>query len=88
MKVEPLAPDIAPRLSTNPATTDGFTRALDDVGALLNGASAAEDRYAIGTGSLQAAMVERARADVALAVATAAAQRSAQALTAIINMQI
>jgi flagellar hook-basal body complex protein FliE len=88
MKVEPLVPDIAPRPSANSAPADAFTRALDGVGALLSGASAAEDRYAGGTGSLQAAMVERARADVALAVATATAQRSAQALTAILNMQI
>lgn len=88
MNVEPLVPDIAPRPSAYPAAAGAFTRALDGVGALLRGASAAEDRYADGAGSLQAAMIERARADVALAVATATAQRSAQALTAILNMQI
>jgi flagellar hook-basal body complex protein FliE len=37
---------------------------------------------------LQAAVYGRARADVALAVATATAQRSVQALQSILNMQV
>ena len=88
MRVELLQPDVSPAAARPSADVSAFTRALDGVGAVLERASAAEDALAAGTGSLQAAVYERARADVALSVATAAAQRSAQALTAILNMQI
>ena len=88
MKVELLQADAAPATTPQPADSGQFTRVLDSIGSLLDGASAAEDAFARGSGSLQAAVYERARADVALSVATAAAQRSAQALTAILNMQI
>jgi flagellar hook-basal body complex protein FliE len=88
VKVELLQAD-APLL-TPPRTSEPsqFARALDAVGAVLYGANTAEDAFAAGSGSLQAAVYERARADVALSVTTAVAQRSAQALTAILNMQI
>jgi len=88
VNVELLIPDTA---STHPAGSSDpaqFARALDAVGALLEGATSAEDAFANGNGSLQAAVYERARADVALSVATATAQRAAQALTSILNMQI
>ncbi len=88
MRVELLQPDAPPVAAKPSADVAAFTRALDDVGAVLGRATAAEDALANGTGSLQAAVYERARADVALSVATAAAQRSAQALTAILNVQI
>ncbi len=67
---------------------DAFGKVLDDVGSVLNSAGAAEERFASGSGDLQSAVYERARADVALAVATAAAQRTAQALQAIFTMQV
>lgn len=88
MKVELLRPDIAPAPVQTPADTSAFAQAVDALGAILDGADAAEDDFASGAGSLQKAVYERARADVALSVATAAAQRSAQALTSILNMQI
>ena len=88
MKVELLQPDSAPVAERPKFDSAGFTRALDAVGALLDGANAAEDAFASGAGSLQHAVYERARADVALSIATAAAQHSAQALTSILNMQI
>ena len=88
MKVELLQPDAAP-LRTMPGTNAAeFARTLDAVGSVLSGANDAEDAYARGAGSLQAAVYERARADVALSVATATVQRAAQALTSILNMQI
>ncbi len=65
-----------------------FARALDAVGNALAGANRAEDAFAYGTGSLETAVYERARADVALSVATATAQRLAQAIQSILNMQI
>lgn len=88
MRVELLQPDAPPAVAKPNVDVPAFTRALDGIGAILDRATSAEDSLANGTGSLQAAVYERARADVALSVATAAAQRSAQALTAILNMQI
>ena len=87
MKIEALQPDLAPA-GPAPASAAAFGRAVDALGALLDGASNAEDRFAAGRGSLQDAVYERARADVALAVATAAAQRGAQALQSLLNLQI
>jgi flagellar hook-basal body complex protein FliE len=58
------------------------------LGTLLLGAEKAEDAFASGAGRLQDAVYERARADVALSVATAAAQRGAQAISSILNMQV
>jgi flagellar hook-basal body complex protein FliE len=87
--VEPLLPDVPP-VEPSPRAGDAssFTRALDALGAMLGGAENAEDAFARGTGTLQDAVYERARADVALSVATAAAQRCAQAVTSILNMQV
>ncbi len=87
MRVEPIAPDLPPAPLAQGDGTD-FTRALDAVGNALAGASRAEDAFAYGTGSLERAVYERARADVALSVATAAAQRLTQAIQSILNMQI
>jgi len=67
---------------------DVFGKALDAAGAALGSADAAEENFSSGTGSLQTAIYERARADVMLAVATAAAQRAAQALQTILTMQV
>ncbi len=89
MRVETLVPDTA--LPARPADTRNatpFGKILDDVGAVLGGAERAEDAFAAGTGDLQRAVYERARADVVLSVATAAAQRTAQALQSILNMQV
>jgi flagellar hook-basal body complex protein FliE len=89
MRVETLVPDTAPQATTNESPDSGaFGKMLDDVGSVLQGAQRAEDAFASGTGDLQAAIYERARADVVLSVATAAAQRTAQALQSILNMQV
>jgi flagellar hook-basal body complex protein FliE len=93
--VTPFVPDVAgplPAISRSaPAAAppaDAFGKTLDDLGSVLRSAGAAEERFASGSGDLQEAVYERARADVALAVATAAAQRTAQALQAIFTMQV
>ncbi len=89
MKVEFLTPDVTPKRSPASATdASAFAKILDDLAAVLGRADGAETAYAHGTGNLGDAIYERARADVALSVATAAAQRTAQALTAVLNMQI
>lgn len=89
MRIESLVPDVAeiPARSAKP-NRSAFGKILDDLGAMFGKAERAEDAFASGGGDLQTAIYERARADVALSVATAAAQRSAQALQAILNMQV
>ena len=92
MKVEVLQPDrpVGFAASANGERSDvnSFATVVDAIGKVLDGASQAEDAFASGTGTLSDAIYERARADVALSIATAAAQRGAQALQAILNMQI
>lgn len=88
MKVELLSPDAPPSSVGASADTLGFGRALDAIGQVLGDATNAEDAYANGRGSLQDAMYRRAQADVALSIATAAAQRAAQAVQTLLNLQI
>ena len=97
MTVVPLQPDAPQRLDgpwlpVAPAQraddASAFARAVDGVGDTLRGAQAAEDAFANGSGTLQQAAYERARADVAMAVATAAASRCAQAVQSLLNMQV
>jgi flagellar hook-basal body complex protein FliE len=88
MKIELLQPDTVPAPAGAAADQTGFSAALDAIGKVLNDATSAEDAYANGTGTLQDAMYQRAQADVALSVATAAAQRAAQAVQTLLNLQI
>jgi flagellar hook-basal body complex protein FliE len=91
MRVEPLLPDVAPGYDAGVASESDarlFGAVLGSLGAILNAAQGAEDAFARGTGTLHDAVYERARADVALAVATSAAQRAATAVTSILNMQV
>ncbi|MBV8490597.1 MAG: hypothetical protein JO199_08710 [Candidatus Eremiobacteraeota bacterium] len=88
MNVEPIVPDTAFPPASSPPDRAGFAAALDALGGVLSSAQHAEDAFAVGTGPLHEAVYERARADVALAVATAAAQRAATAITSILNMQV
>jgi hypothetical protein len=87
VRIEPFVPDVA----AVPAAKSGegsFSDTLDALGGTLERAQGAEDAFAAKRGSLQDAIYERARADVALAVATAAAQHAAQAVQSVLNMQI
>jgi len=91
MKVELLHPDVA--AVPEPPKNNGdaaklFADVAQAVGATLERAESAENAFAGGGGSLQAAIYERARADVALSVVTAAAGRTTQALQSILNMQV
>lgn len=88
MIVTPILPDVPLQPAPPRSDAGSFSRALDDAGSALNRADAAEDRFAVHRGSLQDAVFERAQADVVLAIATAAAQRSAQAVQSVLNMQI
>jgi hypothetical protein len=89
MTITPLVADQAPALQRSPSTgASAFSSVLDGLGGALGRADRAEDAFAAHGGSLQDAIFERAQADVILSVATAAAQRSAQAVQSILNMQI
>ncbi|MGR4065961.1 MAG: flagellar hook-basal body complex protein FliE [Vulcanimicrobiaceae bacterium] len=89
MRVGLLVPDTGNDFPAGaPANAGEFAQALDALGDALGGAQDAEDAFASGRGSLQAAVYGRARADVALAVASATAQRSVQAAQSILNMQV
>jgi flagellar hook-basal body complex protein FliE len=61
---------------------------VDAAGAILGRADAAEAAFAAHRGGLQEMVVERARADIALQIATSATQRATQALQTILGMQI
>ncbi len=99
MKVAPLVPtpaiagsDDSPLGIPSSPSDGGFggalARALDATSSALRRADAAEHAFAAGRGGLQEMVVERARADVALSLATAAASRTTQALTTILGMQV
>lgn len=92
MTVTGFIPDVAPpvtRATPAPAPApNAFAHAVDGLAGDLASATRAEDAFASGSGDLQHAVYERARADVALTVAAAAAQRAAQAITTIENMAV
>jgi flagellar hook-basal body complex protein FliE len=71
---------------------DSFARAFGDAlataSSALERADAAEHAFAARRGGLQEMVVERARADVMLSLAGAAATRTAQALSTILGMQV
>jgi flagellar hook-basal body complex protein FliE len=62
--------------------------ALNDASGALGRAAAAETAFSHGRGGLQEMVLERAQADVVLAIATTAASRAAQSLSTIFNLQV
>jgi flagellar hook-basal body complex protein FliE len=89
MNVTVLVPDgPASAAPPAPAAGGGFGALVSAAGAQLDRADAAEIAFARGGGGLQEMVVERARADIALEVATSAAQRTTQALNTVLGMQI
>jgi hypothetical protein len=94
MRIDSIVPDAAPpapagaRIPTSGAAGVGFGALVDAAGGVLAKADAAESAFAHGSGGLQEMVVERARADITLAVAATGAQRAAQALNTLLGMQI
>lgn len=88
MRVEALLPDAAIAAPSPPALPDAFARALDGVSDTLAEATRAEDAFATGRGSLQDAAYGRARADIAISVATAVAGRTTQVVQSLLSMQV
>ena len=92
MTVVPLVPDLplVPHVRTaapeNAAAR--FENVLAEAGRTFDRAARAETAFVRGTGGLQEMVVERARADILLQVASAAASRALQSLGTILNMQI
>ena len=81
--------DSATPATTNPSSFAGaLAGALDDASSALAKADGAERAFANGRGGMQEMVLQRAQADIALSVASAAASRTAQALGTILNMQV
>jgi flagellar hook-basal body complex protein FliE len=91
MRVEQLIPDIAPEapaVTALPASGNAFGDLVDAAGGALAKADSAEQAFAAHRGGLQEMVVERARADIALQIAAAGAQRVTQGLQTLLGMQI
>jgi flagellar hook-basal body complex protein FliE len=103
-KLYPAIPDAAAEQSTSLATSapadapaaasaaasfaSAVSSALDGASDALRRADVSERAFAAGHGELQRMVVERAQADVALSIASAAASRTTQAISAILAMQV
>jgi flagellar hook-basal body complex protein FliE len=100
MTIGPIPPIVAGQPapeadSAEPVTLGSGTSFADELGKALAGASSAlqradraESAFVAGRGGLAEMMIERAQADVMLAVAGAAAARSVQSLATLLNMQV
>jgi hypothetical protein len=90
VNVTPLVPDAVAVAPPSPAGVGGaaFGRLLDAAGAVLGSADAAERAFAQQRGGLAEMVVERARADIALQIAAATAQRVTTGLQTLLGMQI
>jgi hypothetical protein len=95
MQIDLLVPDAAPAhgpeapdASRATGSAGAFGALVDAAGAILAGADRAESAFAAHRGGMQEMVVERARADIALQLAATTAQRTAQALSAVLGMQV
>jgi flagellar hook-basal body complex protein FliE len=91
MRVRELIPDVAPDApiaTALPAGGAAFGDLIDVAGGVLARADGAERAFAAHRGGLQEMVVERARADIALQLAAASAQRVTQGLQTLLGMQI
>jgi len=70
------------------AFAEMLSRAIDGIGSRLRRADSAERDVAVGRGSIQAASIARAEADVEVAVAAAIVDHAARALNAVSQMQV
>jgi flagellar hook-basal body complex protein FliE len=84
---EPDAPEQGGGASSS-AFGSALWSALNDATGALDRAASAETAFVRGRGGLQELVLERAQADVMLAVATTAASRAAQSLSTIFNLQV
>ena len=88
MRVEPLVPDVARAAPAPLRQGSPFGDLVDAAGAVLATADDAERAFSAHRGNLQEMVVERARADIALQIVAASAQRVTQGLQTLLGMQI
>ena len=89
MNATPLVPDAPPGTSfVAPLQPGGFGALIDAAGAALDRAEHAERAFGQHRGGLVEMIVERASADVMLQLATTAAQRTTQAVSTLLGMQV
>jgi flagellar hook-basal body complex protein FliE len=94
MQVDALVPDTAPVADAAPVVTalpssgGSFGDLVDAASSVLAAADGAERAFATHRGGLQEMVVERARADIALQIAAAGAQRVTQGLQTILGLQV
>ncbi len=91
MQIQALVPDVAPDAPVATplsAGGDSFGALVDAASGILERANGAEQAFAAHRGGLQEMVVERARADIALQIAAASAQRVTQGLQTLLGMQI
>jgi flagellar hook-basal body complex protein FliE len=93
VQIDAIVPDTAPSFSVAPVAApaedaEGFAALVDALGAPLARADHAEQAFAAGNGGLLEMVTERARADITLQIATAAAQRGTQAINTILGMAV
>jgi hypothetical protein len=89
VNVVPLEPDAPAGGPRAPQTGyDPFGSLLDAAGTALDRAARAERSFVEHRGGLIEMVVERAAADVMLQLATSAAQRTTQAISTLLGMQV
>lgn len=91
MQIDAFVPDSAGMAVTPLASSTAggrFGDLIDAASGVLAAADDAEHAFAAHRGGLQEMVVERARADIALQIATASAQRVTQGLQTLFGMQI
>jgi hypothetical protein len=91
MHVDALIPDIAPdtpSVAPIPSAGGSFGDLVAAAGGALANADSAERAFAAHRGGLQEMVVERARADIALQLASAGIGRVTQGLQTLLGMQI
>ncbi|MBV8074709.1 MAG: hypothetical protein JO140_04695 [Candidatus Eremiobacteraeota bacterium] len=89
MNVTPLEPDRAvPSAPSRGENGDLFSSLLDGLGASLARADRAERAFAQHRGGLVEMVVERASADAMLGIAVTGAQRTSQAISTLLGMQV
>jgi flagellar hook-basal body complex protein FliE len=88
LPVEPDAPLDALPSGAGEQFAASLGRALDAADGTFERAARAEQAFESGRGGLQELSLERARADITLAVAATTASRAVQALSTILGMQV
>lgn len=89
MRIDVLVPDVGERApAPSLKSGNGFSGLVAAAADALDAADGAERAFVAHRGGLQEMVVERARADIALQIAAAGAQKVTQGLQTLLGMQI